>query len=186
MPYAKRVHLLPRKTIHILAGPPVDLDDLRGQPITARCSSRRPGGSSRDITELLEQLRGEQAPAEVYDPRKHDGPRIGNPAKAARAHTGEGEAMTRCAVLGTGSWGTAFALVLADAGCEVTMWGRRAELTEQITTDAPQRRLPAGHRAAGVDRRHHRRRRRRCGTPTSSSSRCRRRRSASTSCGGPT
>ncbi|GAA4345285.1 NAD(P)H-dependent glycerol-3-phosphate dehydrogenase [Angustibacter luteus] len=43
--------------------------------------------------------------------------------------------MTRCAVLGTGSWGTAFALVLADAGSEVTMWGRRAELTEQITTE---------------------------------------------------
>ncbi len=43
--------------------------------------------------------------------------------------------MTRVAVLGTGSWGTAFALVLADAGCEVTMWGRRSELTEQISLE---------------------------------------------------
>ncbi|MET7764163.1 NAD(P)H-dependent glycerol-3-phosphate dehydrogenase [Streptomyces sp. NPDC005336] len=40
--------------------------------------------------------------------------------------------MTRCAVFGTGSWGTAFAMVLADAGCEVTLWGRRAELAEAI------------------------------------------------------
>ncbi|WP_405736722.1 NAD(P)-dependent glycerol-3-phosphate dehydrogenase [Streptomyces sp. NBC_01537] len=38
----------------------------------------------------------------------------------------------RCAVYGTGSWGTAFAMVLADAGCEVTMWGRRPELVAAI------------------------------------------------------
>ncbi|MER5867957.1 NAD(P)H-dependent glycerol-3-phosphate dehydrogenase [Kitasatospora sp. NPDC002040] len=40
--------------------------------------------------------------------------------------------MTRCAVFGTGSWGTAFAMILADAGCEVTLWGRRAELVDAI------------------------------------------------------
>ncbi|GAA2398252.1 NAD(P)H-dependent glycerol-3-phosphate dehydrogenase [Streptomyces glaucosporus] len=42
--------------------------------------------------------------------------------------------MTRVAVYGTGSWGTAFAMVLADAGCEVTLWGRRAELAEAVNT----------------------------------------------------
>ncbi|MEU8570759.1 NAD(P)H-dependent glycerol-3-phosphate dehydrogenase [Streptomyces pathocidini] len=42
--------------------------------------------------------------------------------------------MTRCAVFGTGSWGTAFAMVLADTGCEVTLWGRRPELVEAINT----------------------------------------------------
>ncbi|RSO11332.1 glycerol-3-phosphate dehydrogenase [Streptomyces sp. WAC 06783] len=42
--------------------------------------------------------------------------------------------MTRCAVYGTGSWGTAFAMVLGDAGCEVTMWGRRAGLVYAINT----------------------------------------------------
>ncbi|MDP9417780.1 MAG: NAD(P)-dependent glycerol-3-phosphate dehydrogenase [Actinomycetota bacterium] len=35
--------------------------------------------------------------------------------------------------MGTGSWGTAFSVVLADAGCDVTLWGRRAELCEAIT-----------------------------------------------------
>ncbi|MFC9239382.1 NAD(P)H-dependent glycerol-3-phosphate dehydrogenase [Streptomyces decoyicus] len=40
--------------------------------------------------------------------------------------------MTRCAVYGTGSWGTAFAMVLADAGCEVTLWGRRTALVDAI------------------------------------------------------
>ena len=40
--------------------------------------------------------------------------------------------VTRVAVLGTGSWGTTFAAVLADAGCEVTVWGRRAEVCDEI------------------------------------------------------
>ena len=40
--------------------------------------------------------------------------------------------MTRAAVLGTGSWGTAFAKVLADAGTEVTLWARREELARSI------------------------------------------------------
>lgn len=35
--------------------------------------------------------------------------------------------MTRVAVLGAGSWGTALALVLARNGHEVTLWGRRRE-----------------------------------------------------------
>ncbi|WP_369146741.1 NAD(P)H-dependent glycerol-3-phosphate dehydrogenase [Streptomyces sp. R44] len=42
--------------------------------------------------------------------------------------------MTKAAVFGNGSWGTAFAMVLADAGCEVSLWGRRAELAEAINT----------------------------------------------------
>ena len=42
--------------------------------------------------------------------------------------------MTRVAVLGTGSWGTAFAMVLADAGADVVLWGRRSEVVEAITS----------------------------------------------------
>ena len=40
--------------------------------------------------------------------------------------------MTRVAVMGTGSWGTTFAVVLADAGCRVRMWGRRPEVCAEI------------------------------------------------------
>ncbi|WP_323373735.1 NAD(P)H-dependent glycerol-3-phosphate dehydrogenase [Plantactinospora alkalitolerans] len=39
---------------------------------------------------------------------------------------------TRMAVLGAGSWGTAFAMVLADAGSRVTLWGRRPELVDAV------------------------------------------------------
>ncbi len=40
--------------------------------------------------------------------------------------------MTRAAVLGTGSWGTAFAKVLADAGTDVVLWARRPELAAAV------------------------------------------------------
>ncbi|WP_031144229.1 NAD(P)H-dependent glycerol-3-phosphate dehydrogenase [Streptomyces xanthophaeus] len=59
----------------------------------------------------------------------------------------------KATVFGTGSWGTAFAIVLADAGCEVTLWGRRQELVEAINTGRtnpdyfPDVELPAGIRA---------------------------------------
>ncbi|MEC3973765.1 NAD(P)H-dependent glycerol-3-phosphate dehydrogenase [Amycolatopsis sp. H20-H5] len=38
----------------------------------------------------------------------------------------------RLTVLGAGSWGTAFAKVLGDAGRDVTMWARRPEVAEEI------------------------------------------------------
>jgi glycerol-3-phosphate dehydrogenase (NAD(P)+) len=40
--------------------------------------------------------------------------------------------MTRVAVFGAGSWGTAFSLVLADAGHDVVIWGRREGLCRTI------------------------------------------------------
>jgi len=40
--------------------------------------------------------------------------------------------MTRVAVFGTGAWGTAFSLVVGDAGAEVRLWGRRIELVDAI------------------------------------------------------
>ncbi|MGB9376339.1 MAG: NAD(P)H-dependent glycerol-3-phosphate dehydrogenase [Mycobacteriales bacterium] len=40
--------------------------------------------------------------------------------------------MSRVAVLGAGSWGTAFGKVLADAGSDVVLWARRAEVAEAI------------------------------------------------------
>ncbi|MDQ6651063.1 MAG: NAD(P)-dependent glycerol-3-phosphate dehydrogenase [Actinomycetota bacterium] len=40
--------------------------------------------------------------------------------------------MTRAAVFGTGSWGTAFAKVLCDAGTQTTLWSRREEVAEAV------------------------------------------------------
>ncbi|MFD9368712.1 NAD(P)H-dependent glycerol-3-phosphate dehydrogenase [Streptomyces sp. NPDC060020] len=59
----------------------------------------------------------------------------------------------KATVFGTGSWGTAFAIVLADAGCGVTLWGRRQEVVDAINTGRtnpdyfPDVELPANLRA---------------------------------------
>jgi glycerol-3-phosphate dehydrogenase (NAD(P)+) len=42
--------------------------------------------------------------------------------------------MTKVAVFGAGSWGTAFATVLAQAGNRVSVWGRRESLCEAINS----------------------------------------------------
>jgi glycerol-3-phosphate dehydrogenase (NAD(P)+) len=61
--------------------------------------------------------------------------------------------VTRAAVLSAGSWGTTFAKVLADAGCDVALHARRPELAKAIAEDGENRdylpgiRLPAGVRA---------------------------------------
>ncbi len=39
---------------------------------------------------------------------------------------------TRVTVLGSGSWGTAFAAVTADAGCQATVWGRDHDVVAEI------------------------------------------------------
>ena len=46
-----------------------------------------------------------------------------------------GSPTSRVAVMGSGSWGTAFALVLSDAGHRVTLWARRPELASTINHD---------------------------------------------------
>jgi glycerol-3-phosphate dehydrogenase (NAD(P)+) len=43
-----------------------------------------------------------------------------------------GREVRRVAVLGAGSWGTAFAKVMADAGREVVLWARRPEVAAAI------------------------------------------------------
>ncbi|MDQ1294732.1 MAG: glycerol-3-phosphate dehydrogenase [Actinomycetota bacterium] len=41
----------------------------------------------------------------------------------------------RVAVMGAGSWGTTFAQVLADAGADVILWGRRPETCREINLE---------------------------------------------------
>ncbi|WP_061962477.1 NAD(P)H-dependent glycerol-3-phosphate dehydrogenase [Demequina flava] len=43
--------------------------------------------------------------------------------------------MTKATVLGAGAWGTTFAAVLADAGTDVTVWGRDEETAQQINAE---------------------------------------------------
>lgn len=43
--------------------------------------------------------------------------------------------MTKAAVLGAGSWGTTFAMVLCDAGTEAVLWARRPEVAAAINAE---------------------------------------------------
>ena len=54
--------------------------------------------------------------------------------------------MTRVAIMGSGSWGTAFGMVLADAGSDVVIWGRDPEVAADINV---RHRNEAYH--AGID-----------------------------------
>lgn len=77
-PYARWPHLLPRKTMHVRAGAPVDLDDLRGRPITKSVLEEATERIMTAITRELEVLRGELAPAGRFDPHAHGLPPTGN------------------------------------------------------------------------------------------------------------
>jgi 1-acyl-sn-glycerol-3-phosphate acyltransferase len=79
-PYSKRPHVFPRKTMHMLAGPPVDLSDLADAEITADVLRVATDRIMAAITRLLEEIRGETAPATRYDPRAKGHSRMGRPS----------------------------------------------------------------------------------------------------------
>ncbi len=57
----------------------------------------------------------------------------------------------KAAVLGAGAWGTTFAAVLADAGCEVTLWGRDEAVASSVNDSRRNERfLPGVELPAGV------------------------------------
>lgn len=67
-PYARRLRLLPRKTMHVHAGPPVDFSDLIDEPMTPALLLEGTGRVTAAITDLLSQIRGEPAPARPQEP----------------------------------------------------------------------------------------------------------------------
>lgn len=70
--YGRRLDLFPRKTIDIKVGDPVDLSEFRGRPIDASLLAAATAAIMDAVTRLLEELRGETAPAERWDPKRHD------------------------------------------------------------------------------------------------------------------
>jgi len=69
LPYGSfRPHLVPRTTVHVSAGPPVDLAEFEGQPMTTQVLRAATEKIMKDITALLAGIRGETPPAEPYHP----------------------------------------------------------------------------------------------------------------------
>jgi len=92
-PYAKKPKLFPRKTMHVRAGPPVDLADLYGAPITTVVLKEATERIMAAITRELEVIRGESAPAVRFDARSAGLPRTGrfDRDRAHRRAPGSGE-----------------------------------------------------------------------------------------------
>ncbi|MBV9832138.1 MAG: 1-acyl-sn-glycerol-3-phosphate acyltransferase [Marmoricola sp.] len=84
--YTTRPHLFPRKTLSYKVGDPVDLDDLREKPVTTEVLHEATDRIMAAITTLVEDLRGEQAPAVRFDPKASGVAEIGNPHPHKREH----------------------------------------------------------------------------------------------------
>jgi 1-acyl-sn-glycerol-3-phosphate acyltransferase len=69
LPYGSYLpRLLPRKTVHIMAGPPVDLSEFAGQQPTSPVLRAMTDKIMMDVAGLVGQLRGETPPAEPFHP----------------------------------------------------------------------------------------------------------------------
>ncbi|GII61995.1 1-acyl-sn-glycerol-3-phosphate acyltransferase [Sphaerisporangium krabiense] len=63
LPYgSKRPRLFPRKTFHVLAGPPVDLSKYAGLPMRGQVLKDATADIMAEVVALLSELRGEKAP----------------------------------------------------------------------------------------------------------------------------
>jgi 1-acyl-sn-glycerol-3-phosphate acyltransferase len=71
-PYAteNKFRFYPRKTLQVQAGPPVDLSRFYGREPTPELLREATEVIMAAITEILEEVRGEQAPPQPYDHRR--------------------------------------------------------------------------------------------------------------------
>lgn len=76
--YTARPHFFPRKTTAYKVGPPVDLSDLEGKPLTNAVLHEATDRIMDAITAEVAVLRGEPAPATRFDPRASGVREIGN------------------------------------------------------------------------------------------------------------
>ena len=76
--YGKRVKLFPRTKLIFRAGPPVDLSQWAGRANDPEALIAATAKVMREITDLLEEIRGEKRPQVIFDPRASDLPRTGN------------------------------------------------------------------------------------------------------------
>ena len=115
------------------------------RPVAGGRAPRRPRATLDEITDAI-MLRLRDMLAEI---RGGTPPPLWSPAARRAASRVADEPQRRSsddrhvAVLGAGSWGTAFAKVLADAGRDVTIWARRAAVADGDPGPAAQPRLPA-------------------------------------------
>ncbi len=77
-PYSKRLKLWPRTKVVVVAGKSLDFSPWYGKEDDHEAMISATEHAMKAITSLLEEIRGEQAPAQIFDPRHSDLPRVGN------------------------------------------------------------------------------------------------------------
>jgi 1-acyl-sn-glycerol-3-phosphate acyltransferase len=82
--YEKRLKVFPRTPIQILMGKPLDLSSWYGKENDPDALREATAFVMHELTNLLEQLRGEKRPPEIFDPHNSTLPRIGNFKKAKK------------------------------------------------------------------------------------------------------
>lgn len=73
--YSWRFRPIPRKTVTMTAGPPIDLSDLYDLPLDGEVLRRATDRIMDVLTDMVAQLRGEEPPARRYDIRRDGDPR---------------------------------------------------------------------------------------------------------------
>jgi 1-acyl-sn-glycerol-3-phosphate acyltransferase len=76
--YSKKIRIFPRTRITIVAGKPVDLSPWHGKGDDPQALIEATAKVMREITALLEEIRGEKRPEVIFDPHTSDLPRTGN------------------------------------------------------------------------------------------------------------
>jgi 1-acyl-sn-glycerol-3-phosphate acyltransferase len=76
--YSKKPKLFPRTKVIVIAGEPLNFSKWAGRAEDPLALEEATSYVMSAITKLLENLRGEIAPTEVFDPKKSSLPRIGN------------------------------------------------------------------------------------------------------------
>jgi len=76
--YSKKPKLFPRTKVIIQAGTPLDFSKWYGKAEDPVAVEEATAYVMSAITNLLEEIRGEKAPSEVFDPKKSALPRTGN------------------------------------------------------------------------------------------------------------
>ena len=76
--YSKKLKLFPRAKFQVVAGPPLEFSKWKGRAEDPVALEEATAYVMSAVTRLLEQLRGEIAPLEIFDPKKSSLPRIGN------------------------------------------------------------------------------------------------------------
>jgi 1-acyl-sn-glycerol-3-phosphate acyltransferase len=84
MPYAKVPRIFKRTKVTVVAGPALDFSPWYGKEDDFAAVQEATEYAMSAVTRLLEEIRGELAPADIFDPRSSDLPTIGNFKKKKR------------------------------------------------------------------------------------------------------